>query len=166
MSLSAAMPNPSLSAARLIAIDFGEARIGVAGSDELGLLAHPLETVAAQPREQALKRIAAIFVQRKANAVVLGLPIRADGEEGTAAVKVRAFAAALVPLLPQDTPFHFQDEYRSTVQATENLRATGKRAKSHRPLIDQAAAVVILQDFLDARPASLPEEPDGETGKI
>lgn len=140
---------------RLLGIDYGEARIGVAGSDDLGLLAHPLETICAQPRPEALKRIAGLFQQRKAEGLVLGIPIRADGEEGTAAAKVRQFAESLRDLLPPGTEFYFQDEYRSTVQATEHLRASGKRTKNHRPLIDQAAAVVILQDFLDARPAPL-----------
>jgi putative Holliday junction resolvase len=139
---------------RLLALDYGEARIGVAGSDDLGLLAHPLDTVPAQPREQALHRIAKIFGERRATALVLGLPIRADGEEGTAAARVRAFAEKLRPHLPPDTPVFFQDEYRSTVDATGHLRAAGKRTKSHRPLIDQAAAVIILQDFLDAPPPS------------
>jgi putative holliday junction resolvase len=142
---------------RLLGIDYGEARIGVAGSDGLGLLAHPLETVPAQPRAEALKRIVGLYHQRNAEAVVMGLPVRADGEEGTAAAKVKQFAEALRALLPQETMIYFQDEYRSTVQATEHLRASGKRTKNHRTVIDQAAAVVILQDFLDARPTPLPD---------
>ena len=144
---------------RLLALDYGEARIGVAGSDGLGLLAHPLETVAAQPREAALRRIGALFRERRATALVMGLPIRADGEEGTSAVKVRAFAEALRAFLPPHTPIHFQDEYRSTLQAAENLRASGKRTKTHRSLIDQVSAVVILQDYLDTCPRPLPEAP-------
>lgn len=142
---------------RLLGLDYGEARIGVAGSDALGLLAHPLETVPAQPRDEALKRIVGLFRQRNAEAVVMGLPVRADGEEGTAAGKVKQFAEALRGVLPQGTMIYFQDEYRSTVQATEHLRASGKRTKNHRPVIDQAAAVVILQEFLDARPTPLPD---------
>ena len=141
----------------LIGLDYGDARIGVAGSDALGLLAHPLETVASQPRPAALGRIAEIFHQRRAAGIILGLPVRADGEEGSAAEKVRRFAESLRPLLPEGTSIAYQDEYRSTVQATEHLRAAGKRTKSHRPLIDQAAAVVILQDYLEARAAPLPE---------
>jgi len=136
---------------RLIALDYGEARIGVAGSDALGLLAHPVETVASYPRLEALKRIAAIYSERQATAVVLGLPIRADGQEGSAAEKVRGFAETLIPYLPAGVTVYFQDEYGSTKQATENLRASGKRTKTHRPIIDQAAAVVILQEFLEAR---------------
>ena len=143
-------PAPYSPGAALIGIDHGAARIGVAGSDGLGLLAHPLETVAAQPPAAALARRVEIFHQRRATGLVIGLPIREDGEEGTAAAKVRAFAERLRPCLPANTPIHFQDEYRSTTIATEQLRAAGKRSKSHRPVIDQAAAVVILQDFLDA----------------
>ena len=148
---------------RLVALDFGEARIGVAGSDDLGMLAHPLETVASQPRREAMVRIAAMVRERNATAVVVGLPIRADGEEGAAAAKVRAFAESLRPYLHSDLPIYFQDEYRSTVQAAEHLRASGKRTKTHRPLIDQAAAVVILQDYLDALPEKLPSDPAERT---
>jgi len=109
-----------------------------------------------------LRRIAEIFHQRRAAGIILGLPVRADGEEGRAAEKVRQFAESLRPLLPEGTSIVFQDEYRSTVQATEHLRAAGKRTKSHRPLIDQAAAVVILQDYLDTQSPPLPEGlPDG-----
>lgn len=144
---------------RLIGLDYGAARIGVAGSDELGVLAHPLETVAAQPQPAALRRIATLFQARQATGLVVGLPVRADGEEGTASVTVRAFAESLRPHLPPATPIYFQDEYRSTMQATEHLRASGKRTKTHRPLIDQVAAVVILQDYLDAHPRPLPEAP-------
>jgi len=140
---------------RLIALDYGEARIGVAGSDALGLLAHPVETVASYPREEALKRIGGICRERHATAVVVGLPIRADGQEGSAAAKIRAFAETLESCLPPDTGILFQDEYGTTKQASENLRASGKRTKTHRPIIDQAAAVVILQDFLDARATRL-----------
>ncbi len=152
-------PDPSPA---LIGLDYGDARIGVAGSDGLGLLAHPLETVDSQPRPAALRRIVEIFHQRRAAGIIMGLPVRADGEEGSAAEKVRLFAESLRPLLPEGTPIAFQDEYRSTVQATEHLRAAGKRTKSHRPLIDQAAAVVILQDYLDAQAPPLPVGlPDG-----
>lgn len=151
---SSTQPAPGLS---LMALDYGDARIGVAGSDALGLLAHPLETVASQPRAIALARIAEIFRERRATTLVVGLPVKADGEEGIAAAKVRAFAESLILHLPPHTPLFYQDEYRSTMQATEHLRASGKRTKTHRPLIDQAAAVVILQDFLDANAAPMPD---------
>ena len=156
--LPVAVPVPPV-----LALDYGTARIGVACSDVLGLLAHPVETIPATPRPAALRRIAALFAERRATALVVGLPLRADGEEGTAAAAVRVFAAELLVHLPVQTPVFYQDEYRSTVQATEHLRAAGKRTKSHRPLIDQAAAVVILQDFLDAHPAAAASFPADES---
>ena len=142
---------------RLLALDYGDARIGVAGSDALGIFAHPLETVPAQPRPAALRRIAQLFEERQATGLVLGLPLRADGEEGSASAKVKVFAENLKSYLPAGTPMLFQDEYRSTMQAAEHLRASGKRTHSHRLLIDQAAAVVILQDYLDAHAPPLPD---------
>jgi putative holliday junction resolvase len=144
---------------RLIALDYGEARIGVAGSDALGILAHPIETVAAYPRVEALTRLAAIGRERQATGVVIGLPIRADGLEGSAAEKIRAFAETLRAHLPPETEIVFQDEYGTTKQATEHLRASGKRTKTHRPIIDQAAAVIILQDYLDAHQPQFLTEP-------
>ena len=153
---ASSVPVPSV---QLIALDYGEARIGVAGSDALGLLAHPLETVASQPRGVALARIASIYRDRKATAVVIGLPIREDGTAGAAASKVQAFAASLKPYLPAEAVLLYQDEYRSTVEATARLQASGKRTKSHQPLIDQAAAVVILQNYMDALSAAQPGVP-------
>lgn len=132
-----------------LGIDHGDARIGVAASDGLGLLAHPVETVAAQPQEAALRRLAEIFRERRAELIIMGLPIREDGTEGTAAEKVRKFAAKLAALLPAGTRMEFQDEYGSTKSAAEHLRAAGRRTHRHRPVIDQAAAVVILQEWLD-----------------
>lgn len=134
-----------------VGIDYGECRIGVAASDALGMLAHPVETVQAQPHAAALERIVAIVAQRKAECVVVGLPIRHDGTEGTTAEKVRKFTAALSKLLPPGFPIEFQDEYGSTIFAGEQLRAAGWRTNRHRPVLDQAAAVVILQDWLKAR---------------
>lgn len=133
----------------VIGIDYGEARIGVAASDALGMLAHPVETVPAQPPAAALGRIAAIVRQRNAECLVIGLPVREDGTEGTAAAKVRRFAASLAAQLPAGFRVEYQDEYRSTVTASEQLREAGRRTHKHRPVIDQAAAVVILQEWLD-----------------
>src|SRR5436190_9373497 len=108
-----------------LGIDHGDARIGVACSDALGMLAHPVETVPAQPPDAALRRLVEIVAQRKVEVVVMGLPVREDGTEGTSAAKVRIFAAKLAALLPAEVRVEFQDEYRSTVTATEQLRAAG-----------------------------------------
>ena len=132
---------------KALALDFGEARIGVARSDDLGLMAHPVETIAAQPRPAALARIAELAAASRCQMLVIGLPVREDGTEGTAAAKVRKFAETLSKVLAADFPIHFHDEYRST-----------RKEKSQRPIIDQAAAVVILQEFLDwhHRPSQWP----------
>ena len=133
-----------------IGIDFGESRIGVAASDALGMLAHPVETVAAQPPDAARRRIAEIVRLRKAECLVIGLPIRQCGTEGTTAAKVRRFAAALATEFPAGFRIEYQDEFGSTKSAADNLRAAGRRTHTHRPVLDQAAAVVILQEWLDA----------------
>jgi putative Holliday junction resolvase len=129
-----------------LGIDHGEARVGLAISDALGCLAHPLETVRTTG---ALDRIAAIVRERGIDTVVLGFPLRVDGTEGSAAERVRAFLERLRPRLPGGVRVVLQDESLSTRQAAEHLRHAGKKSRRHRPVIDQAAAVVILQDFLD-----------------
>lgn len=131
---------------RILGIDHGTVRVGLALSDELGLLAHPLETV---PEPQVLRRIPEIVRERGVTSIVLGLPLRLDGTEGSAAERVRGFLAALRPLLPPELPVHLRDESLTTVTAADHLRAAGRKAKDHRPVIDQAAAAVILQEYLD-----------------
>ncbi len=134
---------------KALAIDYGDARIGVAGSDEFGILAHPLETVSAEPRKAALKRIAELAAARHAAMLVVGLPVRMDGTEGPAAKKVKKFTSELRAFLAENVVIHFQDEYRSTEEAKSQLREAGRKAKRQKDVIDQAAAVVILQEFLD-----------------
>ena len=132
-----------------VGIDHGESRIGVAASDPLGLLAHPVETVQAQPMEAALRRLVEIIALRKADVVVLGLPIREDGTEGTSAAKVRKFAARLAALLPAGMRMEYQDEFGSTIAAADQLRSAGRRTHTHKPVLDQAAAIVFLQEWLE-----------------
>jgi len=131
---------------RILGIDHGTVRIGLALSDELRMLAHPLETVA---ESQGLRRIPEVVRDRGVTEVVLGLPLRLDGTEGSAAERVRLFLAALRPLIPADIPIHLRDESLTTVTASSQLRAAGRKTKDHRPVIDQAAAAVILQEYLD-----------------
>jgi putative Holliday junction resolvase len=136
---------------RTLAIDHGEARIGLAISDDLGLLAHPLETVHVKKTPDPIGRIAELASLRKITTIVLGLPVRMNGTEGTAAEKIRRFSIKLAKALPADMPIVFVDEYYSTVTAQEHLRASGRTARQSKPIIDQAAACVILQEYLDAQ---------------
>ncbi len=137
---------------KALGIDYGEARIGVAVSDDLGMMAHPVETIAARdPAMSPTARIAQIASERKVTHVVIGMPLRMDGSEGTAAEKVRKFIAALRNDLPAELPIEEVDERLSTVEAQRQLHLSGKNTKKSKSVIDQAAAVVILQDWLDTR---------------
>jgi putative Holliday junction resolvase len=137
---------------RLLGIDFGQARIGVAGSDEIGLMAHPLETIHVRRVEDPLARIAEICAQRRIELVVVGMPFRMDGTPGTAAEKVEAFMRKLRKVLPQPIGIVAHDERLTTVEAQAQLHAAGRTVKNSREVIDQAAAVVILQHYMDAHP--------------
>ncbi len=142
---------------KLLCIDHGTVRFGLAISDDLGFMAHPLETV---PAADALTRIPQVVRERGISRIILGLPCRMDGTEGTAAEKVRQFLTRLQPLLPSGVDVILRDEALTTVTAHEQLRAAGKKQKNTRSIIDQAAAVVILQEYLDeqAGPVIFPPE--------
>lgn len=134
---------------RILGIDFGKARIGVAVSDELGMLAHPLETIPAARLDVASKRIAALASEKDVESVVVGLPRHMNGESGTAADDVQAFAAKLRPLLR--CPFVLWDERLSTTAAHRALRDSGQKTRNTRGIVDQVAAQMILQGYLDSR---------------
>ncbi len=132
----------------LLGIDFGEARLGVAVSDSLGMLAHPLETVPNQG-VAALDRIIALARERHAVGFVIGLPRHMNGSEGESAKKARAFAETLGSR--SGLPIHFVDERLTTVGAQRLFQDAGINTKKSRGRIDVAAAQLILQGYLDAR---------------
>ena len=134
---------------RVLGVDFGQARIGVAVSDELGMLAHPLETVAAKPIDAATKRIAQLAGEKGVEAVVVGLPRHMSGAQGAAAEEVNAFVAKLRPLLRCIVVLW--DERLTTTAAHRALRDAGKKTRSTRGVVDQVAAQMILQGYLDSR---------------
>ena len=129
-----------------LGIDYGEARIGIAATDEFGILAYPVESIALKTTEP-LARIAELVAQKGIVTLVLGLPIRLDGTEGSACEKVRAFGAKLTALLPQ-LPLIYVDEFLTTTMAQDKLHQAGKKAKQFKPIIDQAAAVEILNGWM------------------
>ena len=138
----------------ILAIDLGRARIGLAISDELQLLAHPFETVAAN--KEAVARIAAIVRERKIDKVIVGVPRRMSGEIGTAATEALKFVERLRTVLPCEVITW--DERLSTVAANRALREAGKKTRATRPYVDQAAAQVILQGYLDYQNSSPAQE--------
>ena len=129
-----------------LGIDPGDARIGVARSDPSGFLATPVETVQRGPGD--LDRIATILTEEEAVEVVVGLPRSLSGGEGPAAVKVRVFARELAAAVAP-VPVRLCDERLSTVSAEATLRERGKKGQKRRAVVDQAAAVVILQNALE-----------------
>ena len=131
----------------VLAIDHGDARIGLAATDPLGIAAHPVETIHRQSVDP-IERIAAIVAERQVQHILLGLPLRLDGSEGSSAEKVRAFGAQLTAALP-GIPLEYVDERLSTVAASEKLRQAGRPAKRQKDIIDQAAALEILNDWLN-----------------
>ncbi len=136
---------------RALGVDHGTVRIGVAVSDDLGFLAHPLETVPGADPDQAINRIVELVASRHIEHVVVGLPLHLDGREGDAVRRVRAFLAKLRSRLPESVAIHEVDETLTTSIAYEKLGAAGKKKHQAKPIIDQAAAVEILQSWLDAR---------------
>ena len=130
----------------VLAIDHGDARIGLAATDEFGIAAHPVETIDCRKGE-SLNRIIEVIAERKIQSVVLGLPLRMDGSEGTSSNKVRKFGESLRARLGE-IPLTLFDERFTTVTASEKLREAGRKAKHQRKIIDQAAAVEILNDYL------------------
>ncbi|MEO5708480.1 MAG: Holliday junction resolvase RuvX [Nocardioidaceae bacterium] len=129
-----------------LGIDVGDVRIGVARSDPAGLIATPVETVRRGPGD--LARLLAISDEEEAVEVVVGLPRSLSGGEGPAAVKVRLFAAVIAAAVAP-LPVRLCDERLSTVTAEAVLRGQGKKGQKRRAVVDQAAAVVILQNALD-----------------
>lgn len=134
-----------------LGIDPGDARIGVARCDPFGLLATPVETV--RRGKGDLRRIGQIVAEEGAVEVVVGLPRSLSGGEGPAAVKVRAWAAELARRL-SPVPVRLCDERLTTVSAEAMLRDRGRRGADRRAVVDQAAAVLILQHALDAERAT------------
>lgn len=140
-----------------LGIDPGDARIGVASSDPSGFLATPVETVRRGGGD--LRRLAELVVEREVVEVVVGLPRSLSGSEGPAAEKVRAFAARLARRVAP-VPVRLCDERLTTVSAESILREQGRNGARRRAVVDQAAAVLILQTALDTE--RLRGEPPGE----
>ena len=132
---------------RILGLDFGRARIGVAISDELQMLAHPLETIPAN--EEPASRVAEIVREKKVDHVVAGIPRQMNGQIGTAATEVLEFVEKLRAILP--CPVVTWDERLTTVAAHRALRDAGKKTRDTRSYVDQVAAQMILQTYLDRR---------------
>lgn len=135
---------------RRLGIDVGTVRIGVSVSDPDGILATPVETVRRERGTGHLRRLAALVREMEVVEVVVGLPRTLGDRAGSSADDAVAVAEALARRI-SPVPVRMADERLTTVSAARSLRETGMRAREQRSMIDQAAAVAILQGWLDAR---------------
>lgn len=146
-----------------IGVDVGKARVGVARSDPDGLMAVPVETV---PRKgPSVARVVAIAGEHAATEILVGLPLNMRGEDTASTQDARDFAAAVAAA--SDVPVRLVDERLSTVSAHAALRDAGRSQRSSRSIVDQVAAVVLLQQALDVekstgRPPGTPVSPAQE----
>ena len=133
---------------KALGIDHGDKRIGIAASDDLGMLAHPLEYILAEPYEEFLKRLKTIVAERQIEQIVVGMPRNRDGSYGPQALKVQGFMATLKKSVV--VPIQSWDERLTSVSAMKNLREAGVNAKKAKAKVDASAAAVMLQAYLDS----------------
>ena len=139
--------------ARVLGIDYGERRIGLALSDPTGTVATPLRVIQVQNPGGVVRDILACVQEYKVDRLVVGLPLRMDGSRGPAAEKAQAFADRLQETSP--VPVVFWDERFSTVTAQQALIEGGTRRNKRKEVVDKLAAQILLQHYLDAQ-AGLP----------
>ncbi len=131
---------------RIMALDYGDARTGVAISDERGILCGETLVIAEWDAERLAKRVVDLAADRGCALVLLGLPLNMDGSEGARAAKCRALADMLADAGAPEVML--RDERRTSVEAHNILRANGKREKKHRQSVDAVAAQLILETYL------------------
>ncbi len=132
---------------RILGIDFGKVRLGLAISDELGFMAHPQETLPMSDANGAMRRIAEIVQEKKVERIVVGLPKNMDGSHGPSAEEALSFVAKLREHLRCEVVTW--DERLTTVLANRALREAGRNTRKARGYVDQVAAQIILQGYLD-----------------
>lgn len=135
---------------RILGLDVGDRRIGIALSDALGLTAQPLTVLERRSAAADLNTICALVESHDVRLIVIGLPLTLRGEQGIQADKVTAFVRGLERRL--SVPVRLVDERMTTVQGQRALREMGASHRKQKPVIDQVAAQLILQQFLDMQP--------------
>ena len=133
---------------RILALDPGSVRVGVAISDELRMIARPVEFIPAEPFMALVDRVKELIRDQQVELIVVGMPRNMDGTYGEAAAKAREFVAALKDVIV--VPIRTWDERLTTVSAAKALRSGGTKAANQRGKIDAAAAAVLLQGYLDS----------------
>ncbi len=134
---------------RILGVDYGDKRIGLALSDVLGIVAGPLGTYESQSMRKDIDYIAALAKEKQAEAIVLGLPVNMDGSHGERAEKTKAFGRNLEKV--SGLSVIYKDERLSTVSAEKSLIESNVRREKRKGVIDTVAAQIILQSYLDSR---------------
>ncbi|HVY71196.1 MAG TPA: Holliday junction resolvase RuvX [Verrucomicrobiae bacterium] len=134
---------------RILALDHGTKRVGVAVSDETQMIAQPLEYVPAEPFADFLTRLRQILEEKQVELILIGMPRNMDGSYGPAALKVQEFIAALKNAVT--TPIKTWDERLTSAQANRFLIQGNVRRSDRKEKVDKAAAAILLQSFLDSR---------------
>src|SRR5262245_56125863 len=140
---------------RIMGIDYGTVRLGIALSDELQMLAHPAETVSMAKPAQAFARIGALVSEKNVERILVGLPRHLDGRLSESAGKAQEFAEKLRRIVSCEV--ETWDERLSTVAAQRSLREAGKSIRQSRSYVDQVAAQIFLQSYLDRLQLQRPE---------
>ncbi len=133
---------------RILALDHGTVRVGVAVSDEMKTIALPLEFIPAMPFEAFLARLTQILREKEVESLIVGMPRNMDGSYGPATEKVRAFIELLKPTIT--LPIRTWDERLTSTQANRYLAQAGVRGDKRKARVDQTAAAILLQSYLDA----------------
>ena len=136
---------------RILAIDHGTKRMGIAVSDELGLIAQPLEFILAEPLAEFLTRLKEIVREKQVELILVGMPRNMNGSYGPAALKVQEFVAVLKDAVP--IPIQTLDERLTSVQANRFLTEADAGGRRRKAKVDKSAAAVLLQGYLDGRTA-------------
>ncbi len=134
---------------RYLCLDLGSRRVGVAISDETGLIASPIGVIFVKSRQYVLQEVVRLLQQKEAQSLVIGLPLRMNGQEGIESGRAREFARQLSQLT--DVPIEFMDERLTSVEADRLMQLEGMRPQKRKANIDARAAAIILQSFLDTK---------------
>lgn len=135
-------------AGRVLAVDYGGKRTGLAVSDFMGITAQPLPAIISESLEETIRGIVTIVEERQIPIVLVGMPFLPDGREGAQVARVRLFISALLPKLPEGTKIEEIDERHTTKEAEAMWRQAGYSKKKAKAFLDSTAAIVILRDYL------------------
>ncbi|HWN93568.1 MAG TPA: Holliday junction resolvase RuvX [Methylomirabilota bacterium] len=135
---------------RILSLDHGTRRIGVAVSDEMKIIATPLEHIPAEPMDKVLERLQQLIREKEVEFILIGMPRNMDGTHGAASQKVKDFIASLQPHIT--VPFKPWDERLTSVMANRALLQGNVRRNQRKEKVDKMAAAILLQSYLDSRP--------------